>query len=545
MLASIILSIFICHAAKLGTTPSILVMEGGIGMQIDVENVQKNVPFNTFVDWIGNDTQENFLGSLALALISDNGEIKELIYEEKNIHLSPGLGYGQTHNFCNVSVSTDISDTDIIRFITLQHGDEIWLPVTSSKCQSTYCRVKDNEIVKSKITVNILGLNDIPYEGYCEGTYGEYRQYDPIYSSSYNLNIMWPANKDHHFVKVGPDLDRVQIDPNRILFQNVRKPEYTVTIMACSDEDLIMEQRHFTVETPGSLSLQLEDSEDRFYHNNISISGRIDHNDITFMREEMLMLEHIDLSEADIVGGYLPDRAFEHKNIKSIILPKNLRGLGTSSLRGTKLSKIDIPEGVNYYGLNAFNSSEDLTLIVLHNPNVINISWCVLKGTNRSNGVLFVPKGTREAFAANAEWGEFGQIVESDNSDGWISESDDTYSYSGVYPEVSITKVINPVEVMVIPETVELNGRTFNVTGIGGRAFNSYIIKEIHIPKSITSLSEYTIENSSTRSLIKIEVDQDNPAFFSDEGVLYDRKIQLCLLTHALRRNANTPSRKE
>ena len=83
MLASIILSMFICHAAKLGTTPSQLIMQGGIGMQIDVENVQKNVPFNTFVDWIGNisyDTQENFQGSLALALISDNGEIKELIH---------------------------------------------------------------------------------------------------------------------------------------------------------------------------------------------------------------------------------------------------------------------------------------------------------------------------------------------------------------------------------------------------------------------------------------------------------------------------------
>ena len=527
MLVSIILSMFICHAAKLGTTPSQLIMQGGIGMQIDVENVQKNVPFNTFVDWIGNisyDTRENFQGSLALALISANGEIKELIYEAKNIRLSPGSGYGQTYNFCNVCVRTDISDTDIIRFITLKHGDEIWLPVTSSECKSTYCKVKNNEIVKSKITVNILGLNDIPYEGYCEGTYGEYRQYDPIYSSSYNLNIMWPANKDHHFVKVGPDLDRVQIDPNRILFQSVRKPEYTVTLMACSDEELIMEQRHFTVETPGSLSLQLKDSEDLFYLNNISISGRIDQNDITFMRDEMPMLEHIDLSEADIVGGYLPDRAFEEKKIKSIILPKNLRGLGTNALSGTKLSKIDIPEGVNYYGLNAFNYSEDLTLIVLHNPKVINISWCVLEGTNRSKGVLFVPKGTREAFAANEEWGKFGQIVEGDNSDSWISESDDTYSYSGVYPEVSITKVINPTEVMVIPETVELNGRTFNVTGIGDRVFNSYIIKEIHIPKSITSLGEYAIESSSSARLVKIEVDQDNPAFFSDEGVLYDRK---------------------
>lgn len=491
-------------------------------MQIDVENVQKNVPFNAFVDWIGNTSGKNFQGSLALALISEDGEIKELIHEEKNLHLSSGWGFGQWQNFCNMKVSTDISDTDIIRFITLRDSDETWLPVTSQKCKSVYCKVKDNEIVKAKITVNILGHNEIPYEGYCEGTYGEYRQYDPIYSSSYNIDIMWPSDKPHHFVKFGPDLDRVQLDSHRILIQSVEKPEYTVTLMACSDEDLIMEQRHFVVEKPGSFSQQLKDSEDRFYLNNISVEGQIDRTDIAFMRDEMPMLEHIDLSETDISGGYLPDGAFEEKGIKTIVLPKNLKGLGTNSLRKTKIFQLDIPATVSYYGLNALNYSEDLTLIVLHNPAVIPVSWCVLEGTNRANGVLFVPTDTRDAFAADDQWGKFGMIVEGDNPDDWISESDDVYSYSGIYPDVTITGVIKADKVMTIPETVEINGRKFNVIGIGERVFNSSRINEIYIPKSIISLGEYAISSYCSR-LVKIEVDVDNPVFFSYNGVLYDR----------------------
>lgn len=529
ILVSIILPTFInCHAAKLGTSPSMLQMQGG--MQIDVENVQKNVPFNTFYDWIGNvsSSNKNFIGNLALALISVDGEIKEFIHIEYGLHLSPRRGFSQFHRFCSMVVTVDLSDTDIIRFITMENGDDQWLPV-SGDCQQTYCKVKGNEVVKSKINVNILGHNGISCVGYCEGTqYGAAIQYEPIYSTFYRLDISWPKGKDHRFVKVGPNLDRVQIDADRILFQKIEKPEYTVTLMACSDDELITEQRHYVVKTPGSFVQQLKDDKDLYYINNISVSGRLNESDIAFMREEMPMLEHIDLSDADIVGGYLPNDAFNEKGIKSIILPKNLKGLGNNSLKRTKLFQLDIPAGVTFYGLNALNYSEDLTLVILRNPNVISVSWCVLNGINRSNGVLFVPVGSRDAFAADYEWGQFGQIIEGDNSSDYVSDNDGTYLYSGIYPNVTISEVINPSEIMTIPETVELKNRTFNVVGIGERVFFNYIIREIHIPKSIVSYGQNAILGACYR-LVKIEVDEDNPVLFSDNGILYNRTTSTML----------------
>lgn len=522
---TLLVSSMFCSAEKLGDTPSLLYMQGGIGMQIDVENVEQGVPFNVFVDWIGNisySTGQNFGGSLALALISQDGEIKELIHEEENVHLSPGSGFGQWQQFCLLIVNTKIASTDIIRFITREDGTDLWLPVTSLECENTYCRAKDNVVNVAEVTVKVLGNNDIQIESYCSGTqYGKAKQDKAVYSSSYYIAIRWPEGKDHHFVKVGPDLDRIQLGTDDILIQIVDKPKYEITLMACSDEDLITDQLQFTVESPGTLGQQLLDNENLLYINNISLSGNLNEDDFQFMRDEMPMLEHIDLSNAQIQGGYLPAGAFESKGIRSLVLPQNLKGLGANSLRGTKLFQLDIPESVTYYGLNALNYSENLTLLVLRNPKVIPVSWCVLEGTNRSKGVLFVPKGTKEAFMADSEWGQFGQIVEGDNTDDWISASDDTYSYSGFYPDVVITGVNHRERIMEIPETVELNGRKLNVIGIGERVFNSGGIQEIHIPKSIIKLGEYAIASGCT-SLTDIIVDEDNPVYYSHEGVLYD-----------------------
>ncbi len=536
LVSVILLTSLNCHAEKLGAGSSPLEMTSGsgVGMQIDVENVQKNVPFNVFVDWIGNKSYAsgiNFQGSLALALISIDNEIKELVHEEKDLSLSPGLGFGQWQRFCGLKVNTDVSDTDILCFITKENGDEDWLKVTSFQNINTCCNVRNNEVLKATVNVNVLGKNDITYQGHCQGTYGESRQYDAVYSSSYNIDINWPAGKDHHFVRVRPDLDRVQIDPNRILLQSVDEPEYNITLMACSDDELITECRYFNVKSPGTFGQQLEDKEDRLYINNISISGRIDESDIAFMRDEMPMLEYIDLSGADIVGNILPAGAFDTKGIKSIILPESLISLGANALRKTKLSRLEIPKGVRYYGLNALNYSEDLALIVLQNPDVIPVSWCVLEGVNRENGALFVPKGTREAFAADSQWGKFAFIVDEGNPDDWVSSNDGTYTYSGIYPDVIITGVINPTDRMEIPEVFENKGRIYNVTGIGGRSFTSYMIREIHIPRNITSIGEYAIESYSCYNLSNIDVDSENPAFFSDGGVLYDR-IQGTMLTY-------------
>ncbi|MDE6341798.1 MAG: leucine-rich repeat domain-containing protein, partial [Muribaculaceae bacterium] len=374
-----LLSSTLCYAEKVGDTPSMLVMQGGIGMQMDVENVEQGVPFNVFVDWIGNisyNTGKDFFGSIALALIDKDNEIKEILHEEQDIHLSPGWGYGQLHRFCPVTVESEIADTDIIRFITKENSLTRWQPVESRECEITFCPVRGNVVHTAEVNVTILGNNDIPLECYCEATYyQEPRQEQAVYSSGYCIEIHWPEGKDHHFVKVDSSLDRIQIDPDRILIQIVDQPRYDITLMACSDDELVTEQLHYMVYSSVTLEEQLKKRDDLLYINNLSISGMVDDADIEFMRYEMPMLEHIDLSKAQIKGGLLPDYAFDRKGLKSLLLPKDIWGLGYNSLSGTKLYELDIPASVEYFGLNALNGSKDLTLLVLRNPEVIPVSW--------------------------------------------------------------------------------------------------------------------------------------------------------------------------
>lgn len=526
---------FFLYAAKLSSEPSMLQITDEVGMQIDVENVQPNVPFNAYVGWLGNRSYstKEFTGTIALVLISEDKDIKEIIYSEQNINLVPSWGWGNAAQFSNLCIKGDLSSTDKLCFATLENGEDTWHQVMNTYGQPVFCNVKDNKILRSKVTVKIIGNNDIPYEGRYNYYDERIIQYEPIYLSRYRLGITWPEGKDHRFIGIEPSMHDIQIDENAVILQKVSQPEYTFTIMASSDNDLITEQQNYTTSIAGNFSANLKGDENRIYINKISVTGNLNAEDIAYMRNEMPMLEHIDLSNAHIEGNYLPDFAFEEMGIRTIVLPKDLRGIGTNALRKTKIKRIDIPEGVSSYGLNSLNYCEDLKVVVLRNPNVIPVSWCVLEGIKRSEAALFVPIGTRDKFASNGEWGKFAYIIEGDNADDFVSEETDTYQFVGIYPDATISKLTNPSEILKIPEKVELNGKSFNVTGIGESVISSYLIKEVYLPKSVTKLGNYAISPSDCSRLEKIEVDEANPVLFSDGGVLYN-KATGTMLTYPL-----------
>lgn len=523
-------SFFHSHAIKIGTTPSPLTFLGDIGMQIDTDLVEKEIPFNVFTNEIGSSNYGLFKGEIALALLDKDGEIKQILRSIKGELQTPYAIYGG-FQFLNVSCTVDVSASDIIRFITLEDGDDTWLPVESATCEQPFCKITGNKLIKSKITVNVLGKNPVSYNAYCFLTDRGKLQTEPIRTAFYQFDINWPEGKNHRYKAIAAPGDpyiSYEARPNDYMIHGLTLPEYTITLMACSDDELITEQRHYTVETPGTLREQLINDKDLIYINNISVSGTINDDDIAFMRKEMPMLEHIDLSNTEIVGGMLPNNAFDRKEIKSLKLPKNIRGLGANSLSFTKLTHLDIPKTVTYYGLGALNSSSELTTIVLHNPEVIPVSWCDLYGTNRSNGILFVPEGTREQFAKDAEWGQFAQIIEGDNADDYVSFRDDTFAYSGVYPNLTLSQIIqqNFYKPLIIPETVQYNNRTYNVTGLGESLTRVTRVTEIHIPKTIKKIGKYACGGYLVE---KIEVDPENSVFFSHEGVLYNRNTATML----------------
>lgn len=78
-----------------------------------------------------------------------------------------------------------------------------------------------------------------------------------------------------------------------------------------------------------------------------------------------------------------------------------------------------------------------------------------------------------------------------------------------------------------IPATVSYNEKTYNVTEIARSFYGFDLLKEIHIPASVTMihLSDEMYDGALTGNelLEKIIVDAANPAYTSENGILYDK----------------------
>ncbi len=87
-----------------------------------------------------------------------------------------------------------------------------------------------------------------------------------------------------------------------------------------------------------------------------------------------------------------------------------------------------------------------------------------------------------------------------------------------------------PAGDVTLPETVSFGGRTYYVTGIGsvdsegllGRESVSSGITTLHIPKTVSFISDLALSNNS---LTEITVDENNPYFTSLDGVLYTKNL--------------------
>ncbi|MBP3537354.1 MAG: leucine-rich repeat protein [Muribaculaceae bacterium] len=107
---------------------------------------------------------------------------------------------------------------------------------------------------------------------------------------------------------------------------------------------------------------------------NLKITGSINQDDVYFMRDEMNMLQALNLKETKVSGSVgfwsfnsgkeiktedyvIPDKAFNEKStLSTIVLPDTLTAIGDQAFRGClNLSgSINIPEGVKYIGASAF-----------------------------------------------------------------------------------------------------------------------------------------------------------------------------------------------
>lgn len=139
-----------------------------------------------------------------------------------------------------------------------------------------------------------------------------------------------------------------------------------------------------TLAAPGQLKAELDSKNlDYYVYTNIKVNGEIDKRD--FDELNCHSFTGIDLSNAKVVAyGYfkadmVPDYAFDsNAYLESFKMPAGVKELGSNAFMYTKLKEIDLPETIEEFGRNTFNSCFELKDVYMrHKEAPYWISWCV------------------------------------------------------------------------------------------------------------------------------------------------------------------------
>ena len=190
----------------------------------------------------------------------------------------------------------------------------------------------------------------------------------------------------------------------------------------------------------------------------------------------------------------------ESKDLTSITIPEGVKYINTAAFRScTGLTDVIIPSSVTSISDYAFDGCSSLTSVTVQKETPVSISSNVF--SNRANATLYVPFGSKSAYANANYWKEFKEIKEEDYFvvDGIyyvvISAADQTVSVTGGNYTGSVT----------IPSSVTYGGKTYDVQRIGTGAFYSCSsLTSVTIPNSVTSIGRNAFKNCSGLTSITI-----------------------------------------
>lgn len=200
---------------------------------------------------------------------------------------------------------------------------------------------------------------------------------------------------------------------------------------------------------------------------------------------------------------YIPDsvtkigaNAFDGcSKLKEITLPDGLKTIGDNAFKScSRIKNITIPAGVTSIGSFAFTNCEKLTSIEVDEDNTAYVS---------EDGVLFTA-------------GLETLVSYPDNKKGASYEVPDGVKAIGPYAFDECERLSE----VVLPE---------GLISIGSGAFYECCdIDEIYIPASVTEIAQDAILYGM-ESLEAINVDEDNTAYASKDGVLFDKDFTILL----------------
>ena len=182
--------------------------------------------------------------------------------------------------------------------------------------------------------------------------------------------------------------------------------------------------------------------------------------------------------------------------LTSITIPNSVTSIGYGAFSGCSgLTTITIPNSVTSIVSGAFSGCSGLTSIVseIENPFAIdNVFYCYNKDIY-ATATLIVPPGKKSAYQNTAGWNQFQKIVEA----GQGGEVGCRFEIDGIRYTIRGNNTVSVVSRdakysgdVILPESVEFNGKTYIVTAIEGAFSGCSGLTSITIPSSMTWINE-------------------------------------------------------
>ena len=224
----------------------------------------------------------------------------------------------------------------------------------------------------------------------------------------------------------------------------------------------------------------------------------------------------------------IPYNAFMFAYSEHYTLPSTLKTIARGAFQYSQVLSVTIPASVETIGNDAFASCRKLNSVRMLSATPIAISSSAFP--TRANIYLYVPQGSKEAYAAADYWKDFKEIVEvaegseplligdtftEENADGiavtYALTSPTTVSVGLNYNNEGLDSGVTGV--VTIPQ--EVNGYT--VTSVATWALSSCKVTSFILPPTLTTIEDYALSFCTKMTFITIPASVEtigNKAFY-------------------------------
>ena len=201
--------------------------------------------------------------------------------------------------------------------------------------------------------------------------------------------------------------------------------------------------------------------------------------------------------------------AFGNVNsLKKVIMPEGLLFIGESAFQECYgLREIHLPSTLKAIGNHAFAKCNDLNWVVsyMSEPCAVNRNaftlWKWLDDNTLvegfSSATLYVPIGTKPNYESSAGWNEFKKIYQGELKE--ITIEGITYFYATGEAVASIERsdaeMLRDKDV-VIPSSIEIDGKSYEVKSIANNAFEDCLMKSLTIEPGIEEIGRNAFFNA-------------------------------------------------